>query len=58
MSSQLVEYKVIFIYLSMEKGAKGGLDWDGGSAIYGFVLFVWGKISAGTLSCLLLQLQY
>ena len=44
--------------LLMGKGANGGLDWDGGFAIYGFVLFVWGKISTGTLSCLLLQLQY
>ena len=46
--------------LLMGEGANGGLDWDGGggSAIYGFVLFVWGKISTGTLSCLLLQLQY
>ena len=30
-----------------------------GSIIYGFIPFgSWGKISAGTMSCLLLQLQY
>ena len=46
------------MFLLMGKGAKGGLDWDGGSAIYGFVLFVWGKISTETLPCLLLQLQF
>ena len=28
--------------LLMGKGAKGALDWDGGSAIYGFIFFVWG----------------
>ena len=46
--------------LLMGKGAKGGLDWDGESTIYGFILFVSGKIhvSTGTLPCLLLQLQY
>ena len=28
--------------LLMGKGAKGALDWDGGTAIYGFIFFVWG----------------
>ena len=42
-------YDDIYMCLLMGKGANGG------SAIYGFV---WGKIATGTLSCLLLQLQY
>jgi len=36
-------------------------SWEGRGKIryYGFILFgCWGKISTGTLSCLLLQLQY
>ena len=45
--------------LLMGKGEKGGLDWDGGPLLMGlFYLFGWGKISTGTLSRLLLQLQY
>ena len=40
MSSQPVEYRVIFMCLLMGKREMGDLDWDGGSAIYGFILLV------------------
>ena len=46
--------------LFMGKGVKGGQG-SGGvgvSVIYGIPFGSWGKISTGTLSCLLLQLQY
>ena len=44
----------------MGKGVKGGQGSGGGgvSVIYGIPFGSWGKISTGTLSCLLLRLQY
>ena len=46
--------------LFMGKGVKGGQGsvGVGVSVIYGIPFGSWGKISTGTLSCLLLQLQY
>ena len=48
--------------LFMGKGVKGGHGSrgvrGGGSVIYGIPFGSWGKISTGTLSCLLLHLQY
>ena len=39
------------------RGAKVGRG-GGGPVIYGILFGSWGKISIGTWSCLLLQLQY
>ena len=40
------------------KDGQGSGGRGGGSVIYGIPFGSWGKISTGTLSCLLLQLQY
>ena len=43
---------------AVKVGVGGGGEWGGGSVIYGIPFGSWGKISTGTLPCLLLQLQY
>ena len=40
------------------KGGEGSGGGGGGGVFFGIEFGYWGKISTGTLSCLLLQLQY
>ena len=42
MPSQPVEYRVIFMCLLMGKGAKGGLDWDGGGPLFMDLFYLFG----------------
>ena len=53
MSSQPVGYRVVRICLFIGRGSEAVKV--GGSVIYGIPFDSWGKISTGTLSCLLLH---
>ena len=55
MSSQPVGYRVVLICLFIGRGSEAAKV--GGSVIYGIPFDSWGKISTGTLSCLLLHLR-
>ena len=59
MFSQPVGYRVILMCLFWGEGQRAvKVGGGGGSIIYGIPFGFGGKISSGTLSCLLLQLHY